>query len=140
MVKTTEKTKDTKASKPKAAVKAAKPKARPKTVKKTGDFAVIKTGGKQYLVFEGDTIKIEKIKDAKEGGNIEFNEVLLVSKGSDLKIGTPLVDKAKVTAKNEGEVRGKKITVLRYKSKTRYTKKKGHRQPYSKIIITKIQG
>ncbi len=102
-------------------------------------FAVIQTGGKQYLVTEGQVLKIEKIKDAKEGGAITFDEILLMVDGKDIKIGAPFVNGAKVTATIEGDERGKKITILRYKSKTRYSKKKGHRQTYTKITITSIK-
>ena len=102
-------------------------------------FAVIQTGGKQYLVTEGQTLKIEKIRGGKEGETATFDEVLLVVDGKDIKIGTPFVNGAKVTAKIEGDERDKKITVIRYKSKTRQFKKKGHRQTHTKITITEIK-
>ncbi|NOY35583.1 MAG: 50S ribosomal protein L21 [bacterium] len=123
----------------KSAVKktAKKPVAKP--AEKVDKFAVIQTGGKQYLVTEGQVLKIEKIKDGKEGKAITFDEILLVVDGKDIKIGAPFVSGAKVTATIEGDERGKKITVLRYKSKTRYSKKKGHRQTYTKITITSIK-
>ena len=98
-------------------------------------FAVIKTGGKQYKVAEGDVLSVEKLEH--EGDKIVFEEVLLVSNG-EVKVGKPLVSGAKVEAKIMEEGKGKKKMVFRYHSKTRYRKKKGHRQPYTKVQITKI--
>lgn len=98
-------------------------------------FAVIKTGGKQYKVAEGDILDIEKILHDTEA--VMFDQVLLVS-GDDLKVGTPFVDGAKVSAKIIKDGKGVKKMVVRYKSKTRQRKTKGHRQPYTKIQITKI--
>lgn len=99
--------------------------------------AVIKTGGKQYLVALGDKIKIEKV-DKKEGEEIIFNEVLLIEKGGKLEIGTPLVPGAKVIGKVIKQGKGKKIIVFKYKPKKRYRVKKGHRQPFTEVEITKI--
>jgi len=100
-------------------------------------IAVIKTGGKQYKVKEGDVLKIEKI-DKKEGSKINFETLLIAdSDGKDLDIGKPLV-KGKVEGKILEQARDKKISVIKYKSKTRYLRNKGHRQAYSKIEITKI--
>lgn len=103
------------------------------------DFAVIKTGGKQYLVKPGDIIKVEKLKKPEKSGLIDFNEVLLVEKSGKIEIGKPYLKNVKVIAENEGEIRGKKITILRYHSKTRYRKKKGHRQTYTKVKIKEIK-
>lgn len=100
-------------------------------------FAVIKTGGKQYLVSPGDKIKIEKL-DAKENKEISFSEVLLLEKGKSIKIGAPLVKGAKVTAKVLEQGRAKKVTILKYKAKKRYQVKKGHRQPFTRVEILKI--
>ncbi len=100
-------------------------------------FAVIRTGGKQYLVSPGDKIKIEKL-DVPEGEEIIFKEILLLEKGKALKIGDPLVKGAKVTAKLLKQDRAKKIIILKYKAKKRYQVKKGHRQPFSEIEILKI--
>ncbi len=100
-------------------------------------FAVIKTGGKQYKISEGDALKVERV--ASEGGKITFNEVLLVDDGKDTKIGTPMVSGATVTAMVVSEGRAKKIEVIKYKPKSRYFKKRGHRQPYTEIRIEKIQ-
>ncbi len=99
-------------------------------------FAVIKTGGKQYKVAEGDVLAVEKLPTA--GGQIIFEEVLLVSDGVSATVGTPTVPGAKVTAEVLEEGRGEKKIVFRYKSKTRYHKKKGHRQSFTKVRITKI--
>jgi len=99
-------------------------------------LAVIKTGGKQYLVEPGDKIKIEKIKSKKE---IIFKEVLLVEKNKKVEIGTPLVKGAKVSAKVLKEGKGKKVIIFKYKPKTRYKVKKGHRQPFTEVEITKIE-
>lgn len=102
-------------------------------------FAVIQTGGKQYLVKSGDSIKIEKIKNAKIGGVLVFNEVLLFADGDNVKIGKPFVDGASVEARVMEEGRAKKVTIIKYKPKTRYHKKQGHRQTYLKISITNIK-
>lgn len=99
--------------------------------------AVIKTGGKQYLVGPGQKLKVEKL-DAKEGGKIIFSEVLLVTDDKKVEIGTPLVKGAKVEAKALKQGREKKVLVFKYHAKTRYRKKKGHRQPFTEIEITKI--
>ena len=101
--------------------------------------AVIKTGGKQYLVKEGEKIKIEKI-EKKEGEEIEFKEVLFLEKDGKVKIGKPLVEGAKVVGKVLKQGRSKKIIVFKYKPKTRYRKKKGHRQPFTEVLIEKIEG
>lgn len=100
-------------------------------------LAVIKTGGKQYLVSPGDKIKIEKI-NTPEGEEIIFSEVLLVEKGNKIEIGTPLVKEAKVTGKVLKQSRTKKIIVFKYKSKTRHKTKKGHHQLFTEVEITKI--
>ena len=101
--------------------------------------AVIKTGGKQYLVKEGEKIKIEKI-EKKEGEEVEFKEVLFLEKDGKIKIGKPLVEGAKVLGKVLKQGRSKKIIVFKYKPKTRYRKKKGHRQPFTEVLIEKIEG
>ena len=100
-------------------------------------LAIIQTGGKQYLVSPGDKIKIEKIKPT-DGDKVIFNKVLLAVKGKDIKIGAPYVEGASVEAKALKEGRAKKVIVFRYHSKTRYRKKKGHRQHFSEVEITKI--
>jgi large subunit ribosomal protein L21 len=101
-------------------------------------LAVIKTGGKQYLVSPGQKIKIEKI-EAKEGEKVEFSEVLLLQKQNKIEIGKPFVQHAKVIGKVLRHGRGKKVIVFQYKSKTRYKKKKGHRQPFTEVEIVEIR-
>ena len=101
-------------------------------------FAVIKTGGKQYLVSTGEKIKIEKI-DTEEGKEVVFDEVLLLGKDEkDVKIGNPFVKGARVKAKVLKQDRAKKIIIFKYKPKKRYKKKQGHRQPYTEVEILKI--
>lgn len=100
--------------------------------------AVIKTGGKQYLVKPGDKIEIEKV-DNKAGEEIVFDRVLLLEDNEKLEIGTPLVEKAQVFGKVIRQDKDKKVTILKYKAKTRYKLKKGHRQPFTEIEILKIE-
>ena len=100
-------------------------------------YAVIKTGGKQYRVQQGDVIFIEKI-DSQADEAVTFDEVLLVGDGDQTRIGAPTVAGAKVEGKVLGQVKGKKIVVYKYKSKKNERKKQGHRQPYTKIEITAI--
>jgi large subunit ribosomal protein L21 len=99
-------------------------------------YAIIATGGKQYRVSEGDVIFIEKI-DAEVDSTVSF-DVLLVGNDGEVKVGTPLVEGAKVEGKVLGQVRGEKIIVYKYKSKKNYHRKNGHRQPYTKVEITEI--
>lgn len=101
-------------------------------------FAVIKTGGKQYLVEEGDTLRVEKL-EAEEGKKVSF-DVLLVgeSDGSAAKVGTPLVSGAKVSATVVQQGRAKKVEVAKFKAKTRYYKRAGHRQPFTEVTIESI--
>ena len=104
------------------------------------EFAVIKTGGKQYKVSEGDTIKIEKIKgDFKAGDKIVCDQVLLTDDGKDTNVGTPLVSGSKVEATLVEEGRNKKLTVLRYKAKSNRLKINGHKQPNMTITIDSIK-
>ncbi|HZS42923.1 MAG TPA: 50S ribosomal protein L21 [Candidatus Paceibacterota bacterium] len=104
------------------------------------EFAVISTGGKQYKVAVGDVLNIEKIKgDYKAGDKITFDKVLLVDNGSDTTIGTPYIDGAAVVATLESAGRAKKVTVIKYKQKSRYFKKNGHRQPYFKVKIEALK-
>ena len=100
-------------------------------------YAVIQTGGKQHRVAEGETLEVEKL-DVKEGASVTFDQVLLVKKGDDVKVGSPLVDGAKVTAKVVAQGRGDKIQVFKYKRRKNYTRRLGHRQPFTRIEITKI--
>ena len=99
--------------------------------------AIIVTGGKQYTVAEGDTLYIEKL-NAEENATVKFDQVLAVLDGDNSKIGAPTVEGAAVEAKVVKNGKGKKIHVLRYKAKKGEKKKIGHRQPYTKVEITKI--
>lgn len=102
-------------------------------------WAVIKTGGKQYKVAEGDTIVVEKLKkDGKSKDNISFDEVLLVKNEKGLVIGRPLVPNAKVKAKFLRDFKDKKIRVVKFKSKSRYLRTSGHRQTKTSVLIEKI--
>ncbi len=103
--------------------------------KETGNFAVIETGGKQYLVKSGDKIKVEKLAKPAKGNTINFDKVLLTVKGDDVKIGKPYLAGAKIKAEWVAEKRAKKITNIKYKSKTRQSTKKGHRQTYTEVLI-----
>lgn len=104
------------------------------------EFAVIKTGGKQYKVSKGDTIKIEKLSgEYKEGDKITFDQVLLVDDGKDTTIGTPYIKDVKVKATLKEQGKDKKINVIKFKSKSRYFRKYGHRQPYFKVHIDALK-
>jgi len=100
-------------------------------------YAVIKTGGKQYKVAEGDVLRVEKL-NAEVETTVELTEVLLVANGGDVKVGTPVVEGAKVVAEVLSQGRGAKVINFKYKPKTGYHKKKGHRQSYTEIKITSI--
>ena len=101
-------------------------------------YAIIETGGKQIKVMENDVIFVEKL-DANEGDSITFDKVLMVG-GSATKIGAPYLSGASVEGKVEKQGKDKKIIVFKYKPKKSTKKKQGHRQPYTKITITKING
>ena len=101
-------------------------------------YAIIKTGGKQYRVSEGDAIFVEKLA-AAEGEVVTFDEVIAVSKEDALVVGKPFVEGAKVTAKVEKQGKARKILVFKYKSKANYRKRQGHRQPFTKVVIEKIE-
>lgn len=100
-------------------------------------YAIIKTGGKQYVVEEGKVISIEKL-DVEEGAVVTFDEVLLVS-GDDVKIGQPNVAGAKVTGKVLEQGKERKIRIFKYKAKSNYRRRQGHRQPFTKVKIEKIE-
>ena len=107
---------------------------------KKEEFAVINTGGKQYKVSEGGLVSIEKIKgEYKKGDKLSFDKVMLVDDGKDTTIGTPYITGAKV----DGEIveigRSRKVMVVKYKQKSRYLKRNGHRQPFFKVKITSIK-
>lgn len=100
-------------------------------------YAVIVTGGKQYKVSEGDTIFIEKL-EVEEGSTVTFDQVLMAADGENVKVGAPTVEGATVEAKVVKNGKAKKIYVFKMKRKKNERSKKGHRQPYTKIEITKI--
>lgn len=102
-------------------------------------YAVIETGGKQYKVSEGDVIYIEKL-EVEAGADVTFDKVLLIGEGKDVKVGVPAVDGASVSGKVIKNDKAKKIVVYKYKPKKGYHKKQGHRQPYTKVEISKING
>ncbi|KAA0563696.1 50S ribosomal protein L21 [Bacillus sp. AFS015802] len=99
-------------------------------------YAIIETGGKQIRVEAGQAIYIEKL-NAEQGDTVTFDKVLFVG-GDDVKVGSPLVDGATVTAKVEKQGRAKKLVVFKYKAKKNYRRKQGHRQPYTKVVIDEI--
>jgi large subunit ribosomal protein L21 len=104
------------------------------------EYAVIETGGKQYQVTAGDVITIEKLSgDLKEGDKVTFDKVLLVDDGQNTTIGTPYISQAKVLGVFKSAGRAPKVTVIKYKQKSRYFKKNGHRQPFVKVQIEKIK-
>lgn len=99
-------------------------------------YAIIATGGKQYKVSQGDVVFVEKL-DVAVDSTVSF-DVLLVGSDDGVKVGSPLVDGAKVEGKVLAQVKGEKIIVYKYKSKKNYHRKNGHRQPYTKVEITSI--
>ncbi len=102
-------------------------------------YAIIETGGKQYRVQEGDSIRVEKLNFA-DGEAIKFDKVLLVAENDNLNVGKPYVDGAVVEATVEKQGKNKKIIIFKYKAKKDYRNKKGHRQPYTQVKIEKIIG
>lgn len=100
-------------------------------------YAVIETGGKQYRVSAGEAIYVEKI-NVNEGDEVVLDRVLLVSKDGKIQVGAPYLEGAKVVAKAAKQGKQKKIIVFKYKAKKNYRKKKGHRQPYTKLVIESI--
>lgn len=100
-------------------------------------IAVLITGGKQYLVKEGDVIEVEKIDGAKDE-EVLFDKILLFYDGKDMMLGTPYLTNVKIKGKILEQGRGEKIVILKFRRKTRYKVKKGHRQPFTKIEILEI--
>ena len=139
--KTEKTTKKTVAKKAPAKETVAKKKVVKKVIpKKDDDFAVLETGGKQYTVSVGESITIEKIKgDHKEGDKLQFDNILMVDDGKDTSIGDPYIKGAKVLATIEKIGRSRKVDVVKYKSKSRYFKRKGHRQPFFQVKVTAIK-
>ena len=101
-------------------------------------YAVLETGGKQYKVSKGDSVFVEKL-DVKEGDNVTFDHIILVSDKGSVKVGTPFVEGAKVTAKVEKQGKEKKVVTFKYKPKKHSHTKYGHRQPYTKVTIESIE-
>jgi len=101
-------------------------------------YAVIKTGGKQYKVTEGDILRVETLA-AEEGASIEFDNVLMVINDNNVKVGTPLVENAKVTATVEQHGRGPKIKIVKFRRRKHHRKQMGHRQNFTEVKITGIQ-
>ena len=101
-------------------------------------YAVVSTGGKQYRVQEGDVLFVEKL-NAEVDSTVELTEVLAVAKDGEIKVGAPVVEGAKVVAKVLAQGKAKKVVVFKYKRKKDYRRKNGHRQPYTKIVIEKIE-
>jgi large subunit ribosomal protein L21 len=107
---------------------------------KTGNFAIFQTGGKQYMVSAGDKVKIEKIKgEHKVGDTISFSDVLLVESGADTTVGAPFIKGASVSAEITKIARAPKVTVIKYKAKSNYFKKRGHKQPFFEVKISSIK-
>ncbi len=102
-------------------------------------YAVIETGGKQYRVSEGDVITVEKL-NVEDGANVELDKVLILGEGSDIKVGTPYIDGAKIMGRVVESGKAKKVVIFKYKSKKDYRKKQGHRQPYTMIEILSLDG
>jgi large subunit ribosomal protein L21 len=100
-------------------------------------FAVINTGGKQYRVSEGTVVRIEKL-EAEAGATVEFDQVLLVGAGADIKVGKPLVTGAKVTATVEAHGKADKVVIVKFRRRKHYKREKGHRQQYTLIKVTGI--
>lgn len=132
-------TKTTKTAPEKKPVAAKKPAVKKAPKISADEFAVIKTGGKQYRVSVGEIITIEKFKEASTKGDVvSFDEVLLMDNGTDTTIGTPMISGAVVTGEVVLVGRAPKVIVIKYKQKSRYMKKNGHRQPFIKVLINSI--
>lgn len=101
-------------------------------------YAIIRTGGKQYRVSEGDVLNVEKL-NVEEGQEVVFDEVLTVVNDVDVKVGAPTVAGAKVTAKVAKQGKADKIFVFKYRAKSNYRKRQGHRQPFTQVEITSIE-
>lgn len=101
-------------------------------------YAIVMTGGKQYRVSEGDTLRVEKLP-VTVGEKVVLDQVLAVGEGADLKVGSPYVEGARVTATVKAQDKAKKIIVFKYKPKKNYRRKQGHRQPYTQLQIEKIE-
>ena len=101
------------------------------------DYAIVQTGGKQYTVRKGDVFRVESLR-GDEGDSIDLTDVLMVSQDGDVTVGTPTVPGARVSTEVLAQGKGKKIVVFKYKPKTRYRRKNGHRQPFTELLVTGI--
>ncbi|SRR6056297_2305437 len=102
-------------------------------------YAVFKTGGKQYKAAPGDIIQVEKL-DAENGASVELDEVLMVADGDDVRVGSPTIDGGKVTAEVVSHGRGDKVRIIKFRRRKHHMKRMGHRQHYTEIKITGIEG
>ena len=102
-------------------------------------YAVIRTGGKQYTVREGEWLDVEQLHK-EPGSTVEIGEVLMVGEGSAMKVGAPYVDGARVVCEVGDIVKGEKLIIFKYKNKTRYRRKTGHRQKYTRLTVKQIVG
>lgn len=102
-------------------------------------YAVIKSGGKQHRVTPGDVVRLEKL-EAAEGETLDFNDVMLIGEGTDVKVGAPYVDGGKVSAEVLGHGRHDKITIIKMKRRKHYRRQAGHRQAYTEVRIKEISG
>lgn len=102
-------------------------------------YAVFKTGGKQYKASAGDIVRVEKL-DAERGSSIELDEVLMVADGTEVRVGTPTLAGGKVTAEVVGHGRGEKIRIIKFRRRKHHMKQMGHRQYYTELKITAIEG
>ena len=100
-------------------------------------YAVIQTGGKQYRVAEGDTLRVEKLS-VDEGAQIDIDKVLMIGEGEDVKIGSPYIEGGKVSATIKSHGRGKKVKIIKFRRRKHHLKRQGHRQWYTELEITGI--
>jgi len=100
-------------------------------------YAVVQTGGKQYRVAEGDTLKIERIA-AEDGASVELDQVLMVADGDEVKVGTPILEGGKVTATVKAHGRAKKVKIIKFRRRKHHLKRQGHRQWFTELTITGI--
>jgi large subunit ribosomal protein L21 len=110
-----------------------------KTTEKATEFAIIETGGKQYMVCVGDVVEVELLGDLKEGDKVEFDKVLMVDNGSDTTIGEPYIKGASVKATYQKLKKGPKITIVRYQQKSNRDRRVGHRQKYAQVKIEALK-
>ena len=102
-------------------------------------YAVFKTGGKQYRAAPGDVVRVEKL-DAENGASVELDEVLMVADGGDIRVGSPTIDGGRITAEVVGHGRGDKVRIIKFRRRKHHMKRMGHRQHYTELKITGIEG